>query len=134
MPANWPVPGGVDPLLEVDVPLTPAMTRVVPPIQSYRFFSAGTATSAAFPAYAYPATDPAEMIFLDQGRTNYNFESSRVLIVNDGPGTLQWSWDGVTIAGTLNNGETKVDDERRERIIFVRKLGAANAAFRIWAW
>lgn len=134
MAGNWPSPGGVDPLLRVDVPMTKEMTRDVPPIQSYRFYAADTATVASFPAYAYPSVDVQEMIFLDQGRTDYNFVSSRVLIVNDGPGTLQWSYDGVTLAGTLYNGETKVDDERRERIIFVRKLGAGNAAFRIWAW
>jgi hypothetical protein len=132
---NWPSPGGsVDPVLKVETPMTAAMLREVPAIQSFRFYQANTATAVAFPAPVVPATDPVhEAIFIDQGRTNENFDSSRVLIVNDGPGTLQWSYDGVTLAGTLYNGETKVDDERRERWIFFRKVGG-DAAYRVWAW
>lgn len=135
MPSNWPSPGGVDPLLRVDVPETPVMLREVPAIQSFRFYQADTVTLDAFPAPVVPAVDPTqELIFIDQGRTGENFESSRLVIVNDGPGTLQWSFDGVTVHGQLNNGESKVDDERRERWIFLRRLGAGSVAYRIWAW
>jgi hypothetical protein len=137
MAANWPSPGGVDPLLKVETPLTAEMLRVLNSIQSYRFYINPLITNTAYPVVADPLTDspPGYFVFRDQGRTDENFESSRLMIISDGPGVIEFSFDGVTIAGRLNNSEVKVDDERRERVIYLRKqVGQPDTAVRIWAW
>jgi hypothetical protein len=140
MPHNWPPPGGVDPLLSIETPLNAAMRRVVDAPVSYRFFKEVTITKTAFEDPDGTVLDPDhEIVFNDPppsvptGIEN-NFESSRVRVVNDGPETIEYSYDGVNVHGKLSSGEAATDDERRERRIFIRKVGGANANVRIWAW
>lgn len=117
--------GGVSPNLQPKWWDNPALVRESPAIQSYRYFNAINPTTDAWTEY----------IFTDQGRTDYNFECSRLMIVNDGVESIEFSFDGVTVHGILYGGEAKVDDERRERHIYIRNHIAGNVtAIRLWAW
>lgn len=140
MPHNWPPPGGEDPLDSIETPLTPAMLREVLPIQSYRFFTKVLVTKLAFEDPDGEVLDPDhEVVFNDPPPSSPTgienvFVSSRVRIVNDGPGTVEYSYDGTNVHGTLGSGESVTDDERRERRVFLRRSGPNNATVRIWAW
>jgi hypothetical protein len=117
--------GGVDPLLQPKWWDNPDLVREVTAIRSYRYFTTVNPTTDLWTEYE----------FIDMGRTDYNFESSRVLITNDGAETIEFSFDGVTVHGILYSSEAKVDDERRERHIYVRNAIPGNvSAVRIWAW
>ncbi len=141
MPHNWPTPGGVDPLLPVETSLTPVMRREVILPRSWRFFTESLVNKNSFEDSDGPVLDPVhEVVFNDPppavptGIENA-FVSSRVRIVNDGPGIIEYSYDGTNVHGTLGPGESATDDERRERRVFLRKTEASPpTAVRIWAW
>ncbi len=138
---NWPAPGGVDPLLQKENPLTPEMLRQIDSIRSYRFFKAAAVTKTAFEAADAAVLDiEHELVFNDPppsvptGIEN-NFYASRVRVVNDGPDTIEYSYDGVTVHGVLNALESATDDHRHERRVFLRLAsGGASAGVRVWAW
>lgn len=144
MPHNWPPPGGVDPLAPIETPLTPTMLREVPPVRTFRFFRAATITKTVFENADAPVLDPShEMVFTDPPPTpltgltgiQNNFVTEGIRIVNDGPGTVEYSFDGITVHGSLQAGESVVDDARRERRIFFRKpVGGMDTDIRVWAW
>lgn len=136
MAHNWPPPGGVDPLLLIEGPPTANQRREVVPSRSFRFFKRSTITKTAFEDPDSEVLDADhEIVFIDQGRTDENFESSRVIIVNNGEAAIEFSFGGTEIHGRLALGESVTMDERRERRVFIRKTGAgADPTIKVWAW
>jgi hypothetical protein len=91
-------------------------------IKSYDFYNAGTA-GAAF----------ALQSFLDT-TTGVNFISTGIIIVNDGAGNLQISFDGTTVHGLIQPAEVITFDWRRKKGIYLRGIGGSTPNWRLWAW
>jgi hypothetical protein len=122
--------------MTVENPVTPAQLREVAMPRSYRFYKEATVTKIAWEDPDVPVVDPEhELFFVDQGGTGESFVAFGFVIVNDGPDPIQFSFDGINLAGDIKKGEAKTDDQRRERRVFLR-LAAAGAAtkVRVWAW
>ena len=135
MPMGFPTPGGVDPLLKVETPMTPEMMREVPSIRSYRFFKLIPTTKDAWGSPDDSAGDPEAKVKFIDARTNDNFECSRFRINNDGAEAIEYSFDGVTVHGIMYGDESLTDDVRYERRVFVRNLVAGKTStVRIWSW
>lgn len=117
--------GGVDPLLQPKWWDNPALVRESPAVRSFRFYQRVNPTLDVMTEYK----------FLDQGRTGENFESVAITVVNDAANAVDFSFDGVTVHGTLAAGEAMVQDDRRERHIYIMNHTALSASIvRIWAW
>lgn len=57
------------------------------------------------------------------------------IVVCDTANALDFSYDGVNLHGTLQEGESATFDHRTRQCIFVKPNSAGNnASYRIWAW
>lgn len=125
----------VDPLLTPRVWDNPELVRQFNAVQSYRFFQSVTGTTLA----VFTAGDVnSEIFFIDLGRTDMRFDSSRVRIANDGGTPLEYSFaDDAPVSGVVHGrlepGEVFTDDERREKQVYIRHVGGVGS-FRVWAW
>jgi hypothetical protein len=117
--------GGVDPTLTPRWWDNPALVRESPAVRSFRYYVRVNPTLDIWTEYP----------FLDQGRTGEGFESVAITVVNDAANPVDFSFDGVTVHGTLYAGEALVNDARRERHIYLKNNVALSASIiRIWAW
>lgn len=92
-------------------------------VRSYDLFRDGT-TTANF--------HDTEIQFVDDSNGT-PFLSTGIIIVNDGAGNMEFSFDGIRVDGLVEPGEVLTFDFRKKRRAFLRGAGA-TPDFRFWAW
>jgi hypothetical protein len=91
-------------------------------VRSYDFYTAGTAGAAfVFEEFVDPTVPSA-------------FISTGIIVVNDGAGDMQISFDGTTIHGLIKASEVITFDWRRKKGIYIRGIGGSTPDWRLWAW
>lgn len=81
-----------------------------------RFFTQNTTGSTAYVAAA-----------------NFGFASTSIVIKNDGSSAINFSFDGVSDHGILNNAESLSMEQKSETCIYF-KSATVGQTFRVFAW
>lgn len=94
---------------------------------------AGYSKNDFFVSAATTQDDYEQIIFTNS--LNEAFLSGAQIIVCDSANSLDFSYDGVNLHGTLNENESATFDYRARSCIFVKPTSAGNnATYRIMAW
>ena len=93
-------------------------------VRSYDLYRTGTVTA--------DFTDT-EIIYIDDN-DGTQFLSTGMIIVNDGAGEMQFSFDGSRVDGLVLPNEVLTFDFRKKRRIFLRGVSGSTPDFRFWAW
>lgn len=93
-------------------------------VRSYSMFSTGAVTAN----FADTKID-----FIDL-RDGTQFLSQGLLFISDGTGDFEFSYDGTTVDGRINEGDMISFDFKRERRVYLRGVAAGTPTYRFWAW